>query len=98
MADQPPAARPPIRAEIAGNRLEVIESGDARLKLLLELIGGARHSIKMLMHMCKAGRVGNRSRDALAAAAGGVCGGHLLIPVFRCGAVASSFATLEWTG
>ena len=42
MADQPDEAlsRPPIQAEIAGNRLELVESGDARLKLLLELIGG----------------------------------------------------------
>ena len=69
MADQPPVARPPITAEIAGNRLELIESGDARLRLLLELIGGARSSIKMLMYMFNADRAGEQVRDALAAAA-----------------------------
>ena len=43
MADEPtPAAsRAPIRAEIAGNTLEQVESGEARLRMLLELIGGA---------------------------------------------------------
>src|SRR5215212_3757166 len=46
-----PDARPPIRAEIAGNRIELIESGAGRFKLLLELIGGATNSIKMLMYM-----------------------------------------------
>jgi cardiolipin synthase len=69
MADQPPPARASIRAEIAGNRLEVIESGDARLQLLLELIGGATQSIKMLMYMFNPDRVGVRVRDALADAA-----------------------------
>ena len=69
MADQPPPARASIRAEIAGNRLEVIESGDARLQLLLELIGGATQSIKMLMYMFNPDRVGARVRDALADAA-----------------------------
>src|SRR3982751_1905485 len=71
MAAQPaePAPRAPIRAEIAGNRLELIESGEARLRLLLELIGGARTSIKMLMYMFNPDRAGKRVRDALAAAA-----------------------------
>jgi len=69
MADQPPPARASIRAEIAGNRLEVIESGDARLQLLLELIGGATQSIKMLMYMFNPDRVGVRVRDALGDAA-----------------------------
>jgi len=69
MADQPPPARASIRAEVAGNRLEVIESGDARLQLLLELIGRAQQSIKMLMYMFNPDRVGVRVRDALADAA-----------------------------
>ena len=69
MADQPPISRPSISAEVAGNRLELIESGEARLRLLLELIGGARHSIKILMYMFNPDRVGVRVRDALAEAA-----------------------------
>ena len=69
MADQPPVMSSTIRAEIAGNRLEVIESGDARLKLLLELIGGAERSIKILMYMFNADPVGEQVRDALVDAA-----------------------------
>jgi len=71
MADQPaePITRPPIRAEIAGNALELIESGDARLAMLLGVIGGAQHSIKMLMYMFNPDRVGIQVRDALVAAA-----------------------------
>ncbi len=98
MADQPPAARPPIRAEIAGNRLEVIESGDARLKLLLELIGGARHSIKMLMYMFNADRVGKQVRDALAEAAGGGVDVKLLIDGFGSAASDAFFAPLDAGG
>ena len=53
MADHPaePIDRPPIRAEIAGNRLELIESGPERLRVLLDLIAGAEQCIKMLMYM-----------------------------------------------
>src|SRR3954449_11002016 len=69
MADLPPVISQPIRAEIAGNRLELIESGDARLQVLLELIGGARHSIKMLMYMFNPDSVGEAVRDALTGAA-----------------------------
>jgi hypothetical protein len=36
MADQPDTPRPPIRAEVAGNRLQVIETGDARLHAILD--------------------------------------------------------------
>src|SRR4051812_48388992 len=71
MADQPaePITRPPIQAEIAGNRLELIESGEARLKMLLELIAGAQQCIKMLMYMFNPDHVGRAVRDALVAAA-----------------------------
>ena len=42
MADHPaePVTGSPIRAEIAGNRLELIETGEERLDALLELIDG----------------------------------------------------------
>jgi cardiolipin synthase len=71
MADQPSETvdRAPIRAEIAGNRLELIESGDARLRVLLDLIGGARRSVRMLMYMFNDDPVGVAVRDALVAAA-----------------------------
>ena len=60
---------PPIRAEIAGNRLELIESGDERLKLLLELIGGARQCIRILIYMYNPDSAGEAVRDALVTAA-----------------------------
>jgi cardiolipin synthase A/B len=74
MADQPaeppePATLAAIRAEIAGNRLELIEGGEDRLRILLELIAGASQSIKMLMYMFNPDQVGDRVRDALIDAA-----------------------------
>jgi cardiolipin synthase A/B len=97
MADQPPHAvsRPPIRAEIAGNRIEVVESGEARLRLLLELIAGAQQSIKMLMYMFNADPAGIVVRDALAAAARRGVEVKLLIDGFGSDAPAGFFAVLE---
>jgi cardiolipin synthase len=97
MADQPPA-RSPIVAEIAGNRLELIESGDARLRLLLELIGGARRSIKMLMYMFNADRVSEQVRDALAEAAGRGIAVRLMIDGFGSAAPAGFFEPLVAAG
>ena len=98
MADQLPIARPPIIAEIAGNRLELIESGDARLHLLLELIAGAQVSIKMLMYMFNPDRVGVRVRDALVAAASRGVTVQLLIDGFGSAATANFFAKLNSAG
>jgi cardiolipin synthase len=98
MADQPPVTRPPIRAEIAGNHLELIESGDARLALLLELIGGAQHSIKMLMYMFNTDSVGEQVRDALVEAAGRGVAVQLLIDGFGSGATRAFFAALNRAG
>jgi cardiolipin synthase len=71
MADHPPEPidKPSIRAEIAGNRVQLIESGEDRLSTLLELIASAEKCIKMLMYMFNADRVGEQVRDALVAAA-----------------------------
>jgi cardiolipin synthase A/B len=71
MADQPaPRTRPaPISAEVAGNRLQLIESGEERFRMLLELIGGAKSSIRMLMYMFNPDRDGDAVRDALTDAA-----------------------------
>jgi cardiolipin synthase len=100
MADQPaePVIRTPIRAEIAGNRLELIESGEARLRLLLELIGGAQASIKMLMYMFNADRVATRVRDALADAARRGVRVQLLIDGFGSDAGPDFFAPLNQAG
>ena len=71
MAEQlaEPTSPSPIRTEIEGNELVLIESGQQRLDLLLDLIGEARHSIKILMYMVNPDAVGTRVRDALVSAA-----------------------------
>src|SRR5947208_14821390 len=62
MADRSaePVTRSPIRADIAGNKLELIESGEERLSMLLVMIGGAQRSIKMLMNMFNHDRAGGQ--------------------------------------
>jgi cardiolipin synthase len=69
MADKPDSSPPAIRAEVAGNVLEVIESGEARLQAILDLIGGAKTSLNVLMYMFNADAAGDTVRNALDAAA-----------------------------
>ena len=97
MADHPaePVSQPPIRAEIAGNRLEVIETGAARLQALLKLIGNAQHSFKMLMYMFNADHAGDRVRDALVAAARRGVEVRLLVDGFGSGAPADFFQAID---
>jgi cardiolipin synthase A/B len=100
MADHatPPATREPIRAEIAGNRLELIESGIERFRLLLELIGGAQRSIRMLMYMFNSDKDGDAVRNALTEAARRGVKVRLLIDGFGSGATAGFFADLGSAG
>lgn len=100
MADHPaePLSQSPIAAQIAGNRLELIESGDARLQLLLELIGGARQCIKMLMYMFNPDEVGETVRDALVAAAARGVEVRLMIDGFGSGAPPDFFLALSNAG
>jgi cardiolipin synthase A/B len=100
MADHPaePVTRPPITAEIGGNRLEMIESGEARLSILLELIGGAERCIKLLMYMFNPDEVGEIVRDALVAAAARGVEVRLLIDGFGSGAPPSFFDPLTAAG
>jgi cardiolipin synthase len=70
MPDQPNLPpREPIRAEVAGNRLEIIDRGDARLHAVLDLIASATTSLNVLMYMFNADEAGDRVRNALDAAA-----------------------------
>ena len=69
MADQPKTTTQPIRAEVAGNRLEIIERGDARLRAVLELIAGATRTLNVLMYMFNADEAGDMVRNALDEAA-----------------------------
>jgi cardiolipin synthase len=100
MADQAVlnAAIGSIRAEVAGNRLELIVSGEARLELLLELIAGAKRSIRILMYMFNADRAGDRVRDALVAAASRGVEVKILVDGFGSGAPPEFFAALDEAG
>jgi cardiolipin synthase len=100
MADHPaePVTHPPIRAEIAGNLLEVIETGEARLRALLELIAGAERNFKMLMYMFNPPHAGGVGHDALWAAARRGVEVRLLVDGFGSGVAAKFFADLGDTG
>ena len=99
MADlSEPVTRPPIRAEISGNSLELIESGEARLRTLLHLIASAERSIRMLMYMFNPDRVGIEVRDALVAAAKRGIEVRLLIDGFGSAATAEFFRPLNEVG
>jgi cardiolipin synthase len=99
MADQPAEAiTTPISAEIAGNRLELIESGEARLRMLIEHIACAQRCIKMLMYMFNPDHVGHAVRDALVAAAKRGVEVRLLIDGFGSDAPADYFAALNRAG
>ncbi len=100
MADQASEAvtRDPIRATIAGNSLEVLETGEGRLRAILALIEGAQHSVKLLFYMFNADDVGERVRDALIAARKRGLDVKLLIDGFGSAAPPSFFAPLDESG
>jgi cardiolipin synthase len=98
MADQPNLPPTSIRAVIAGNRLELIESGKDRLRGLLDLIAGAERSLRMLMYMFNPDETGEQVRDALVAAATRGVQVKLLIDGFGSAAEPDYFAGLEDAG
>jgi cardiolipin synthase len=87
-----------IRAEVAGNLLEVIETGEGRLRAILELIGGAQHSVKLLFYMFNPDRVGEGVRDALVEAAQRGVEVKLLIDGFGSAAPGDFFSALDESG
>jgi cardiolipin synthase len=93
-----PSARTPIRAEIAGNRLELIETGQERFALLLSLIAAAQSSIKMLMYMFNPDRDGDAVRNALTDAARRGVDVKLLIDGFGSAAAPEFFTELARAG
>jgi cardiolipin synthase len=93
-----PVAAPAITAEVAGNRLEVIETGEGRLRAILDLIGGAQQSIKILMYMFSSDEAGTQVRDALVEAALRGVGVKLLIDGFGSAAAPSFFTALDESG
>jgi len=100
MADRAPdsVTAAPIRAEVAGNRLELLETGGARLRALLSLIGEAERSVKILMYMFNTDEAGERVRDALIEAARRGVGVKLLIDGFGSAAGPGFFTGLEASG
>ena len=100
MADRAPerVTTASIRAEIAGNRLELIETGAARLSTLLEIIRGAQHSLKMLMYMFNPDHTGKAVRDALIEAAARGVEVKLLIDGFGSAASPKFFTALDESG
>ena len=64
------AERPGLSLEVAGNRLTLLADGPDRLSALLELIAGARESLRFLYYMFMDDASGTRVRDALIEAAG----------------------------
>lgn len=100
MADQgaSTAATAPIRADIAGNRLELIESGEERFRLLLRLIAEARTSVRMLMYMFNPDRDGDAVRNALTEAARRGVDVKLLIDGFGSAATPKFFTELAQAG
>jgi cardiolipin synthase len=93
-----PAIRAPIKAEIAGNRLELIEGGVDRFNLLLDLIAGAQSSIRMLMYMFNPDRDGDAVRNALTLAARRGVEVKLLIDGFGSAATPEFFTELGEAG
>jgi cardiolipin synthase A/B len=87
-----------VTAEVAGNRLEVIESGRARLRAILALIEGAQHSVKLLFYMFNADHAGERVRDALVDAARRGVEVKLLIDGFGSAAPPDFFTVLGDSG
>ncbi|HUG45731.1 MAG TPA: phosphatidylserine/phosphatidylglycerophosphate/cardiolipin synthase family protein [Sphingomicrobium sp.] len=99
MESQPPASpTEPIRATVEGNRIELIETGAERLRLLLGLIGGAERSLKIMMYMFSQDEVGKAVLEALTAAALRKIDVQVIIDGFGSDAPLKFFAELEEAG
>ncbi len=100
-SDAPPSAsgetrtpnrpRDPIRADIAGTRLELLEDGPERLDRLLTLIDSALSSVRMLFYMFSPDVAGEAVRDALVRAAERGCDVRLIIDGFGSGDTSPEF-------
>jgi len=94
MADQPdsiPAAGGAIRATVEGNRLELIESGVARLDELLRIITNAEESLRIIFYIFDSDNSGRRVREALVEAAARGVRVRLLVDGFGCSTAEPDF-------
>ena len=94
MADQPssrPSGEGAIHAVVEGNRLELIESGVARLEELLRIIEQAEESLRLIFYIFDDDDSGRRVRDALVEAAGRGVRVRLLVDGFGCSTAEPEF-------
>ena len=92
------AQEPGLSLEVAGNCLTLLADGPERLDALLELIGGAKESLRFLYYMFMDDASGTRVRDALIVAAGRGVSVSLLVDGFGSTANRDFFRPLETAG
>jgi cardiolipin synthase len=85
-------------AIVAGNRFVVVESGEARLRAILDIIGNAQESLRVLFYMFNPDWAGALVRDALVAAARRGVAVKLLIDGFGSAAQPKFFTQLDDSG
>jgi cardiolipin synthase len=90
--------RPGLALEVAGNRLTLLADGPERLAALLDLIDGAKESLRFLYYMFMDDSAGTRVRDALIGAARRGVAVSLLVDGFGSTANRDFFRPLEAAG
>ena len=83
---------------VAGNRIELIEGGEERLRAILEMISGAQESVWVLFYIFNPDWAGRLIRDALVEAARRGVDVKLLIDGFGSAAQPRFFAGLQESG
>lgn len=94
MADQPKSAggrATRISGVVNGTRLEALEQGEDRLEALLEMIRGAKSSIRLIFYIFAGDEAGRAVRDALVAAARRGVVVRLLLDGYGSSAVGADF-------
>jgi cardiolipin synthase len=89
--DPRPSGDGAIRAVVQGNRLELIESGVARLEELLAIIAQAEESLRLIFYIFDGDESGLRVRDALIEAARRGVLVRLLVDGFGCSTAEPEF-------
>jgi cardiolipin synthase len=98
VADIVQIARPRPGATVAGNRLELLEGGEERLRAILELIASAQTKLQILFYIFNPDWAGTLVRDALVQAARRGVSVKLLIDGFGSAAQPKFFAELGESG
>ena len=90
-AGQRPARGGRISVEVAGTRLELLDGGAERLEALLELIAGAKASLRLVFYIYNSDETGTLVRDALIEAARRGVAVKLLLDGYGCSRVRPDF-------